>query len=101
MIRSGRPGVRTRKMVGMGDQGGNPPTPNPPPDAGRGSRQAGMPANQSAAKPSPLHPDRDSVGRRTSPSREREYGSVGELALLLIPMHFALHDIAIFEKGSD
>ena len=60
-----------------------------------------MPADQSAPKPSPLQPDGDNVGLRTSPSREREYGSAGELAPLLIAMHFALHDIAIFEKGSD
>jgi hypothetical protein len=60
-----------------------------------------MPADQSVPKPSPLQPDGDNVGGRTSPSREREYGSAGELAPLLIPMHFALHDIAIFEKGSD
>jgi len=60
-----------------------------------------MPADRSAPKPSRLQPDGDRVGRRTRPSREREYGSAGELAPLLIAMHFALHDIAIFEKGSD
>jgi len=60
-----------------------------------------MPADRSAPKPSRLQPDGDRVGRRTRPSLEREYGSAGELVPLLIAMHFALHDIAIFEKGSD